>query len=147
MLYRPQKGSKALKIVEQDDDDVLVFSQPEVDFAPLLAQVFAIESPLTVLCREDCRGLSLDELSRLAGVSKSMLSQIERAESSASVAALARPIAGCPLKRNREVGGSTTPREISACLAATQASTWWARSAPGRCSWSTSRSATAKATS
>lgn len=60
MIYRPQKGSKALKIIEQDDDDVLVFSQPEVDFAPLLAQVFAIESPLTVLCREDCRGLSLD---------------------------------------------------------------------------------------
>lgn len=60
MLYRPQKGSKGLRLLEEDEDDVLVFSQPEVDFAPLLAQVFAIESPLTVLCREDCRGLSLD---------------------------------------------------------------------------------------
>lgn len=61
LTYRPKKGSEPLKLLENDDeDDVLVFSQPEVDFAPLLAQVFAIESPLTVLCKEDCRGLSLD---------------------------------------------------------------------------------------
>lgn len=61
MLYRPRKGGEVLKLLEQDDeDDVLVFSQPQVDFAPLLVQVFAIESPLTVLCKEDCKGLSLD---------------------------------------------------------------------------------------
>ena len=61
MTYRPKKGAEVLKLLENDDeDDVLVFSQPEVDFAPLLVQVFAIESPLTVLCKEDCRGLSLD---------------------------------------------------------------------------------------
>ncbi len=61
MLYRPRKGGEVLKLLENDDeDDVLVFSQPTVDFAPLLVQAFAIESPLTVLCKEDCRGLSLD---------------------------------------------------------------------------------------
>lgn len=61
MLYRPRKGSKVLELLERDnDDDTLVFAQPEVDFAPLLVQLFAIESPLTVLCKEDCRGLSLD---------------------------------------------------------------------------------------
>ncbi len=61
MLYRPGKGGKGLKLLEQEDEaDVLVFSQPEVDFAPLLVQTFAIESPLTVLCKEDCKGLSLD---------------------------------------------------------------------------------------
>lgn len=61
MLYRPGKGSKGLKLLEQEDEaDILVFSQPEVDFAPLLVQTFAIESPLTVLCKEDCKGLSLD---------------------------------------------------------------------------------------
>jgi len=62
MLYRPRKsrGGEVLKLLEDDENDTLVFSQPEVDFAPLLAQVFAIESPLTVLCKEDCRGLSLD---------------------------------------------------------------------------------------
>ena len=61
MLYRPKKGGEVLKLLENDnEDDVLVFSQPAVDFAPLLVQAFAIESPLTVLCKEDCRGLSLD---------------------------------------------------------------------------------------
>lgn len=60
MLYRPRKGGEVLRLLEDDEDDTLVFSQPEVDFAPLLTQVFAIESPLTVLCKEDCRGLSLD---------------------------------------------------------------------------------------
>lgn len=61
MVYRPRKGGEVLKLLEDDDeDDTLVFSQPEVDFAPLLTQVFAIETPLTVLCKDDCRGLSLD---------------------------------------------------------------------------------------
>ena len=61
MVYRPRKGGEVLQLLENDDeDDVLVFSQPSVDFAPLLVQAFAIESPLTVLCKEDCRGLSLD---------------------------------------------------------------------------------------
>lgn len=61
MVYRPRRGNAPLELLEEDDqDDILVFSQPEVDFAPLLVQVFAIESPLTVLCKEDCKGLSLD---------------------------------------------------------------------------------------
>ena len=61
MVYQPRKGGEVLRLLENDDeDDVLVFSQPTVDFAPLLVQAFAIESPLTVLCKEDCRGLSLD---------------------------------------------------------------------------------------
>ena len=61
LTYRPRKGGEVLQLLENnDEDDTLVFSQPEVDFAPLLTQVFAIESPLTVLCKEDCRGLSLD---------------------------------------------------------------------------------------
>ena len=61
MIYRPRKTREVLTLLENDDeDDTLVFSQPEVDFAPLLVQVFAIESPLTVLCKEDCKGLSLD---------------------------------------------------------------------------------------
>lgn len=61
MVYRPRKSGEVLTLLENDDeDDTLVFIQPEVDFAPLLVQVFAIESPLTVLCKEDCLGLSLD---------------------------------------------------------------------------------------
>jgi uncharacterized protein len=41
-------------------EDRLAFGRPEVDFGPLLRQVFAIDLPLTVLCKESCRGLSID---------------------------------------------------------------------------------------
>jgi uncharacterized protein len=60
MTYRP--GAKGLALVEtgEDEEERLVFGHPEVDFAPLLTQLFAIEQPLTVLCREECRGLSAD---------------------------------------------------------------------------------------
>ena len=59
MLYKPGVETLAL-IEEEEDDDILVFGKPEVDFAPLLAQVFAIELPITVLCKETCKGLSVD---------------------------------------------------------------------------------------
>ena len=59
MAYKAGSGNLTLKESE-DDEDTLVFGQPEVDFAPLLAQVFAIDLPLTVLCKETCKGLSLD---------------------------------------------------------------------------------------
>jgi uncharacterized protein len=60
MLYRP--GDPApLEMVEDDaQEELLVFTQPQVDFAEFLTQLFAIDLPLAVLCREDCRGLSVD---------------------------------------------------------------------------------------
>jgi len=60
MEYRP--GKKGLELLEQqeDEDDLLIFGKPEVDFSELLTQVFAIDLPLTALCKEDCRGLSSD---------------------------------------------------------------------------------------
>jgi uncharacterized protein len=72
MVYRP--GTGGLRLIEApldgdapdvdplDDpgEDRLAFGTPDVDFAPLLLQVFAIDLPLTVLCKESCRGLSLD---------------------------------------------------------------------------------------
>lgn len=59
MVYRP--GTEELTLLESEgDDDLLAFGRPEVDFAPLLLQIFAVEQPLTVLCKEDCKGLSLD---------------------------------------------------------------------------------------
>lgn len=61
MRYRPSDDATiVLADDEEAAEDVLEFGQPVVDFAPLLAQVFAIDVPLTALCREDCRGLSLD---------------------------------------------------------------------------------------
>lgn len=60
MIYRP--GTEGLVLIESDDDDedTLVFGKPEVDFSDLLAQVFAIDLPLTALCKDDCKGLSTD---------------------------------------------------------------------------------------
>lgn len=60
MIYKP--GADELTLIEDDeaDEDLLAFGRPSVDFAPLLTQVFAIDQPLTALCREDCRGLSVD---------------------------------------------------------------------------------------
>lgn len=61
MSYRPSEQPLRLdELSSEDDEDRLVFGSPEVDFAELLTQLFAIEVPLTALCREDCRGLSED---------------------------------------------------------------------------------------
>ena len=61
MRHRPSDHAEIELVEDEDaDEDVLEFGQPVVDFAPLLRQVFAIDVPLTALCREDCKGLSLD---------------------------------------------------------------------------------------
>jgi uncharacterized protein len=62
LRYRPSGQLRELLIVEEEDsdEDSLIFGRPEVDFAALLTQLFAIELPLTVLCKEGCLGLSLD---------------------------------------------------------------------------------------
>ena len=60
MMYRPGKEGLTLIETEGDEEDTLVFGKPEVDFAELIAQVFAIDLPLTALCKEDCKGLSSD---------------------------------------------------------------------------------------
>lgn len=61
MRYRPGDAT-VVQLAEDDEasDDLLEFAQPVVDFAPLLIQAFAIDVPLTALCREDCRGLATD---------------------------------------------------------------------------------------
>ena len=60
MRYRPGDATEVRLTEDEAEEDVLEFAQPIVDFAPLLVQVFAIDQPLTVLCREDCKGLSVD---------------------------------------------------------------------------------------
>lgn len=58
MLYKP--GPPGLKLLENGDeeDEILVFGRPQVDFTSLITQLLAIELPLTALCKEDCKGLS-----------------------------------------------------------------------------------------
>lgn len=71
MIYQPGKvaaltllespaGSSVGDVDADDAQERLLFGRPEVDFAPLLRQLFAIEQPLTVLCDEGCKGLSVD---------------------------------------------------------------------------------------
>jgi uncharacterized protein len=60
MVYRPSDEVVLALSEEADEEDLLVFGQPVVDFAPMLLQVLAIDVPITALCREDCKGLSLD---------------------------------------------------------------------------------------
>lgn len=68
MLYQPGQEAGLTLVenpsltgpVDEGEEDVLMFGRPEVDLAPLLRQVFAIDLPLTVLCSDSCRGLSLD---------------------------------------------------------------------------------------
>jgi uncharacterized protein len=60
MVYRPGDPGPLAMTEGEEQDELLVFAHPEVDFAALLTQLFAIDLPLTVLCRQDCRGLSVD---------------------------------------------------------------------------------------
>lgn len=60
MAYDPKQEQTLALIENEEEDELLVFSEPTVDFAPFLAQLFALELPLTVLCSETCRGLSID---------------------------------------------------------------------------------------
>lgn len=60
MRYRAGEATEVRLVDDDSDEDVLEFAQPLADFAALLTQVFAIDQPLTVLCRPDCRGLALD---------------------------------------------------------------------------------------
>jgi uncharacterized metal-binding protein YceD (DUF177 family) len=57
MAYRA--SVKGLKLTEDaESGEILLFGQPEVDFAELLTEVLAVDLPLAVLCQEECRGLS-----------------------------------------------------------------------------------------
>lgn len=60
MVYDPAQDASLTLVESEEEDELLSFGQPSVDFGPLLAQMFAIELPLTVLCKDACRGLSID---------------------------------------------------------------------------------------
>ncbi len=60
MVYRPSDKPLRLEELGDDEEELLVFGQPEVDFAPLLTELLAIEVPITALCKDDCLGLSED---------------------------------------------------------------------------------------
>lgn len=64
MEYDPKGEELALR-TDEDGTEVLVFSQPEVDFALLLTEVFTVDLPLTVACPE---GVECHDLTRIYGI-------------------------------------------------------------------------------
>lgn len=60
MTYRPSASQLTLDELDDEEEERLLFGDPNVDFATLLTQLFAIEVPLTALCKETCLGLNED---------------------------------------------------------------------------------------
>lgn len=58
MTYRPSDLPLTLDELDDEEEERLLFGHPTVDFARLLTELFAIEAPLTALCKEDCLGLN-----------------------------------------------------------------------------------------
>lgn len=58
MTYNPAV-EEPLGLIEGDEDDTLVFSETEVDFADFLTQIFMVDLPLTAVCEdpETCNDL------------------------------------------------------------------------------------------
>ena len=56
-LLRYQPGAEGLQIVEEDEEEIFVFGNPNLDLSPFLSEAFLLEVPYTTLCKEDCQGL------------------------------------------------------------------------------------------
>ena len=56
-MLRYQPGLQHLEAIEENDEDILLFGHPDLNLEPLLSEAFALELPLTALCRTDCKGL------------------------------------------------------------------------------------------
>jgi len=56
-LLRYQAGLKEPELLEEEDEDILLFGNPQIDLSPILYEAFSLELPLTALCRPDCQGL------------------------------------------------------------------------------------------
>jgi uncharacterized protein len=64
MEYDPKSDELLTLRTDEDGAEILVFNQPEVDFALLLTEVFTVDLPLTVSCPE---GVECQDLTRLYG--------------------------------------------------------------------------------
>jgi len=56
-----KSGVENLQFDESDDaTELLAFGKPIVDFARFITEMFTLSQPLTILCKEDCKGLNID---------------------------------------------------------------------------------------
>ncbi|GIW34759.1 DUF177 domain-containing protein [Meiothermus sp.] len=56
-MLRYEAGLQQLEVIEEGEEEILLFGHPDFDLAPLLGEAFALELPYTTLCKEDCKGL------------------------------------------------------------------------------------------
>lgn len=56
-LLRYAPGVEGLEVLEQDDEEIFLFGHPNLELEPFLIEAFALELPITVLCKENCKGL------------------------------------------------------------------------------------------
>ena len=56
-MLRYQPGLNHLDLIEEDDEEIFLFGSPDLDLSPFLSEAFALEMPITTLCKEDCKGL------------------------------------------------------------------------------------------
>lgn len=78
MKYRP--GKKGLQMVfEDEEDEVLVFGRPEVDFSEMITEIFSVDLPLAVECPEGvtCERLSEQYAERAADHPSSPFAALE----------------------------------------------------------------------
>lgn len=59
MKYRPAKPGLEM-VFDEEEDEVLMFGRPEVDFAEMITEIFSVDLPLAVECPE---GVSCERLS------------------------------------------------------------------------------------
>lgn len=59
MKYRPAKPELEM-VFDDEEDEVLMFGRPQVDFAEMITEIFSVDLPLAVECPE---GVSCERLS------------------------------------------------------------------------------------
>lgn len=78
MKYRP--GRTGLEMVfDDEEDELLVFGRPEVDFAEMITEIFSVDLPLAVECPEgvSCERLSERYAQRAATAPESPFASLE----------------------------------------------------------------------
>lgn len=59
-LLRYAPGTRGLELIEEDDEDILLFGDPMIDLSQLIEENFLAALPFRVLCQTDCPGICPD---------------------------------------------------------------------------------------
>ena len=56
-MLRYKNGLHELEVIDDGDEEIILFGQQELDLLPFLTESFALAIPYTTLCKDDCKGL------------------------------------------------------------------------------------------